>query len=187
MDNLTIKPLMITGAALVKSQAFEDERGSFRRAYCEKELSDLMKGKSIVNVNLSRTVGIGSVRGMHFQYPPSSEMKIVQCIKGKVWDVIVDVRQNSKTYLSWEAVELSTDKNNLIVIPEGVAHGFQTLAEDCELLYMHTAHYDKSNEGGLRYSDSVLDIRWPIPISNLSERDASHPLIDRATFQGVLL
>ena len=187
MGNLTIKPLTIDGAALVESKIFEDDRGSFKRVYCQEELGKLMKGKTIVNVNISKTIGIGSVRGLHFQYPPRSEIKVVQCIKGKVWDVIVDVRENSKTFLTWQAVELSENDHNLIVIPEGVAHGFQTLEQECELLYMHTEYYDSSLEGGLHYSDAEIGINWPMAVSNCSERDANHPLIDRATFKGVTI
>lgn len=185
MDNLIINALSIDGAAVVESNVSEDSRGSFKRAYCQRELGQLMNDKTIVNVNISKTIGIGTVRGLHFQYPPGLEMKVIQCVKGKVWDVMVDVRENSQTFLSWQGIELSEEDNKFIVIPEGVAHGFQTLKHECELLYMHTAYYDKSLEGGLRYSDKEIGIDWPITVSNCSKRDSNHPLIDRATFKGV--
>ncbi|MEM8845333.1 MAG: dTDP-4-dehydrorhamnose 3,5-epimerase family protein [Pseudomonadota bacterium] len=185
MDRLEVKPLSISGVFEVKSHPLEDERGFFKRLFCEEELKSFIHRKSIVNVNFSMTKRKGTIRGIHFQHPPKAELKIIQCLQGNVWDVFVDVRQNSSTFLTWDAVELSSDKNNILILPEGVAHGFQTLEDDCKMLYMHTEHYDKTLEDGLRYSDPFLNISWPLAVTNCSERDENHKLINKYTFRGL--
>jgi dTDP-4-dehydrorhamnose 3,5-epimerase len=123
---------------------------------------------------------------MHFQYPPHAEMKLVRCLKGRVWDVAVDLRYRSPTFLQWHAEELTPNSGRMMVIPEGFAHGFQVLEPDSELLYLHTAPYTPSAEGGLRHNDPKLGIHWPLHVTDLSERDAAHPLIGEA-FQGVIV
>ena len=185
MDRLDVKPLSISGVFEVKSNPLEDERGFFKRMFCEEELKPYVNGKSIVNVNLSMTKTKGTIRGIHFQHPPKAELKIIQCLQGNIWDVFVDVRKNSSTFLRWGAVELNPVMNNMLILPEGVAHGFQSLDDDCKILYMHTAHYDKSLEDGIRYSDPVLNIPWPLPVTSCSERDANHIFIDKETFKGI--
>ncbi len=137
-------------------------------------------------MNHSFTKTRGSIRGMHFQYPPHSEVKLVRCIAGTVLDIIVDLRQGSATFLQWFGTELSASNKQMLYIPKGFAHGFQTLTDDCELLYQHSTIYQPGAEGGLRYNDPYLRIEWPIPVTVISERDKNHPVIDGG-FTGVVL
>jgi dTDP-4-dehydrorhamnose 3,5-epimerase len=129
-------------------------------------------------------VNRGTVRGMHFQPPPYAEIKFVSCLRGRVVDIAVDLRQTSSTFLHWHAEVLSADNQKTIVIPEGFAHGFQVLSEDCEMLYFHTAYYQAGAEDGLSALDPKLAIVWPLPVVGLSPRDAAHPLLDDA-FTGI--
>jgi len=126
------------------------------------------------------------VRGMHFQYPPHAEVKIVSCLRGEVFDVAVDLRQSSPTFLEWHGEIIAADNHKSVVIPEGFAHGFQTLGEECELLYFHTASYQADSEGGLNVQDKKLAIQWPLPITGQSPRDLAQPMIDD-DFAGVVL
>jgi dTDP-4-dehydrorhamnose 3,5-epimerase len=123
---------------------------------------------------------------MHFQRAPHAEMKMVRCIKGRVWDVAVDLRPQSATYKQWFAQELSNQNANMMVIPEGFAHGFQVLEEGSELLYLHTAIYSSECEDGLRFDDPEIGITWPLPVTEISERDLNHAYID-SSFRGVSL
>lgn len=114
---------------------------------------------------------------MHFQHPPYAEVKFVRCLRGRVWDVAVDLRAGSPTFLRWHAEELSPENAHMLVIPEGCAHGFQTLEADTELLYLHTTAYTPGAEGGVRYDDPAIGIRWPLPAANISSRDTGHAWI----------
>lgn len=164
----------LPGVAIVDGTPFRDHRGAFMRLYCERELVSLVGERKIVQVNHSRTSAKGAVRGLHYQRPPEAEMKLVRCLKGKVWDVAVDLRRGSPTFLHWHAEELSADNARMIVIPEGFAHGFQALEPESELLYLHTAFYNPAAEGGVSCNDPRLAIRWPLPVTDLSVRDAGH-------------
>jgi dTDP-4-dehydrorhamnose 3,5-epimerase len=139
-----------------------------------------------VQINHSRTTATGAVRGLHYQCPPHAEMKLVRCLRGAVWDVAVDLRWNSPTFLRWHAEELTQTNTRMMVIPEGFAHGFQVLKPESELLYLHTSFYTAGAEGGLRHDDPILKISWPLSVTDLSPRDASHPLID-PNFSGIRL
>jgi dTDP-4-dehydrorhamnose 3,5-epimerase len=183
---MIIHPLPLKDACTAETTAFEDHRGAFARFFCSRELAQVLGARRIVNINFSLTRLRGAVRGLHFQYPPLQEMKFVRCIRGKIYDVIVDIRKNSATFLKWHAVTLSQDNMNMLCIPEGFAHGFQTLTPECELLYLHTAHYSPDHEGGLCYNDPVLSIQWPEEITEVSDRDRSHSLIN-SSFQGIIL
>jgi dTDP-4-dehydrorhamnose 3,5-epimerase len=121
---------------------------------------------------------------MHFQYPPHAETKFISCNKGRVWDVAVDLRLGSPTFLQWHAEELSSQNRRMLIIPEGCAHGFQALDPDSELLYFHTNFYTPESEGGVLYDDPQLGITWPLPITNLSTRDQEYPLISK-DFNGI--
>jgi dTDP-4-dehydrorhamnose 3,5-epimerase len=140
--------------------------------------------RAIVQVNSSVTNAKGAIRGLHFQHPPHAEMKIVRCLKGRIFDVAVDLRKGSPTFLHWHSEELSGDNRRMLIIPEGCAHGFQVLETFSELLYFHTHPYTREAEDGLRYDDPALGIRWPLPVADLSERDKNHPLITTA-FDGI--
>ncbi|MNY38438.1 dTDP-4-dehydrorhamnose 3,5-epimerase [compost metagenome] len=123
---------------------------------------------------------------MHYQLPPHAEIKLVSCIRGAVWDVAVDVRQGSPTFLQWHAERLSADNGRALLIPEGFAHGFQTLTDDVDMLYCHSAPYAPQSEAGLHFQDARLGIAWPLPLTQVSERDQQHPRLDTA-FPGVAL
>jgi len=171
---------------VVESIPHTDERGDFARIFCEKELSELIGSRRIVQMNHSRTTTVGAVRGMHFQIPPNPEMKLVRCIKGRVWDVAVDLRKSSPTFLHWHAQELSPTNNLMMVIPEGFAHGFQVMEPDSELLYLHTAFYDLNSERGIKYDDAMLSIAWPEIPTDVSPRDQMHTNLD-GHFKGIAL
>lgn len=176
----------INGLMVVKTTPIVDSRGAFSRLYCSDELHAVIGQRCIVQINHSRTDIVGAVRGLHFQYPPHAEMKLVRCIRGRIWDIVVDLRYDSPTYLQWYAEELSPSNARMMVVPEGFAHGFQVLDPKSELLYLHTALYTPSAEGGLRHDDPRLAIRWPLTVTDLSQRDATHPFI-KTNFSGVVL
>lgn len=163
---------------------FEDTRGRFSRVFCENELQGHLKNKNIKQINHSVTYQKGSVRGFHFQYKPFTEVKIVKCIKGRVLDVVIDIRKNSKTFLQHFTYELTAKNGNMLYIPEGFAHGFQTLEDNTELLYLHTELYSPGNEGALNVLDPILNISWPLAIAEVSERDKSHAFLDE-NFKGI--
>ena len=175
---MNIRQTTIPDLVVAVSTPKIDERGSFARLYCQEELSEFIGTRQIVQANQSRTRTAGAVRGMHYQRQPHAEMKLVRCIKGKVWDVAVDLRAGSSSFLQWHAEELSESNALMMVIPEGFAHGFQVLEEDSELLYLHTAPYTPSAEGGVSPTDPGLSIDWPLAIKDLSDRDRSHPLLN---------
>lgn len=183
---LTVRPdTLIEGVKVVDSRAFADDRGAFVRLFCADELMSLIGPRQIVQINQSRTDTPGAVRGLHYQRPPHAEMKLVRCLKGRIWDVAVDLRAGSPTWLRWHAEELSADNHRMLVIPEGCAHGFQVLEEASELLYLHTAFYAPDSEGGIQPTDPMLAIQWPLPVRDLSARDQSHPLLTPG-FQGIV-
>jgi len=179
-------PTALKGHFVIEPKFFRDERGSFARVFCKEEFRQVYCTKEIVQINHSMTKAVGVVRGMHFQKPPYAEIKIIKCLRGKVYDVAVDLRAGSPTFLKWVGVELCGEKGNAVYIPEGFAHGFQTLEENSEMLYMHTQFYTPSYEAGLRYDDPRLAIKWPLPISEVSERDQKHPLLD-AAYKGLVV
>ena len=171
---------------LVERQRLGDARGFLSRLFCAEELGEAGWNKPVVQINHSYTTRRGTVRGMHFQRPPHAEMKLVSCIRGEVWDVAIDVRAGSETFLRWHAERLSADNGRALLIPEGFAHGFQALTDDVELLYCHSAAYAAAAEAGLNAKDPMLGITWPLPITELSPRDAQHPLLNEQ-FAGVAL
>jgi|TARA_B100001093_G_scaffold512646_1_gene582902 dTDP-4-dehydrorhamnose 3,5-epimerase len=161
---------------IIRPNSFKDERGSFSRVFCYKELNDIFN-LNIKEINHSFTKERGTVRGMHFQYEPDAEVKMVKCIRGSVLDVLVDIRKDSPTFLQTFSVELSEKNQKMVYIPKGLAHGFQTLENNTELLYLHSNNYTPSNEGGLNARDDLLNIKWPLKIVNLSKRDKTHPFL----------
>jgi dTDP-4-dehydrorhamnose 3,5-epimerase len=177
-------PLSPAGAYYIELEPRGDERGRFARLLCMEELEKIGHTKQIVQVNHSYSRSKGTIRGMHFQYPPFGEIKLVTCLRGKVFDVIVDLRAGSSTFLTWQGLELSEENRRMMYIPEGFAHGFQTLEDDVELLYFHTAFYTPNSEGGVRYDDEKLKILWPLPVSEVSARDRKHKKITN-DFKGI--
>jgi len=178
--------LPLDGLKIIQITTHSDERGSFERLFCTRELGDIIGSRNIVQINFSVTADTGTVRGIHFQYSPHAEMKLIRCIKGRIWDVAIDLRKNSPTFLKWYGCELSSNNKKMIVIPEGFGHGFQTLEPGSELLYLHTTHFVPSAEAGLRFDDPSLGITWPLEVSKISERDRKHAFIDDS-FHGILL
>ncbi len=183
-NKLNIIKTCIEGLFIIEPNIHKDNRGSFTRVFCEDELKDVLKENTIKQINHSETHEKGSVRGMHFQYPPDSEIKIIKCIRGRVLDIVVDIRKNSKTFLKTFSIELSADNKKMIYISKGFAHGFQTLEEHSELIYLHTSLYTANNEGSLNIKDSLLNIRLPLDIINLSKRDKETAFLDDK-FKGI--
>jgi len=183
-NHLKIYTTPIDQLIVVQRKPLVDARGYLERMYCKDELISLLDGKEIKQINHSMTKNIGVVRGMHFQYPPNAELKVISCLRGKVFDVAVDLRFGSPTFLKWHAEILSEVNYKSMVIPEGFAHGFQTLADNCELIYFHTAQYEPESEGGVNANDPRLDIHWPCPITEQSQRDLSHPYLSNK-FEGI--
>jgi dTDP-4-dehydrorhamnose 3,5-epimerase len=179
-----ILPTDIVDLQVLQRKLLGDSRGYLERIFCAEELNGVLVGRCIVQINHTLTAKRGTVRGLHFQRPPYAETKFVSCLRGEVFDVAVDLRQNSPTFLHWHAELLSADNHKTLVIPEGFAHGFQTLTDDCEMLYFHTAAYQPGAEGGLNAQDPRLGIQWPLPVVGLSPRDAMHPMLDN-DFTGV--
>lgn len=177
---LKFEPTPLSGLAVVYGQPRVDERGRFVRVFCAQEFAALRAGLRFVQVNLSRTTQRGTVRGMHFQRGPAADAKLVRCVHGAVYDVAVDLRRGSPTFLRWIAVELSAEAENAVFVPEGFAHGFQARSDGAELLYLHTAAYAPECEAGVRYDDPRLAIEWPLPAAAVSVRDRSFPLVDDA-------
>jgi dTDP-4-dehydrorhamnose 3,5-epimerase len=145
--------------------------------FCSDELKPIIGQRSVVQINHTLTAKSGAVRGMHFQHPPHAEMKLISCLRGEVFDVAVDLRKDSPTFLQWHAELLNETNHKIFVIPEGFAHGFQTLTEGCELLYLHTAPYASDAEAGLNALDPRLAIAWPMPITERSVRDQQHAIL----------
>ena len=169
---------------VVSLSAFSDDRGWFARTYCENEFIENGLEVKWVQMNHSYTAKKGTIRGMHFQLPPYREIKMVRCVRGKVFDVIIDIRGDSATFLQWYGVELTPDAMNMIYIPEGFAHGFQTLTDDSELIYHHSAFYTPGAEGGIRFDDPAVSIEWPVSVTSVSDRDLSHPMLTE-NFKGI--
>lgn len=176
----------IEGAIECKSPRNGDERGSFSRWYCSEQIGRHIECLPFRQVNNSINLCAGTVRGLHYQLGPQREYKIVRCIRGRVLDIVVDLRQHSKTFLNKVAVELSEEDNNMLIVPPGCAHGFQVLEDDTQLLYCHTAEYLPEYESGVYIHDPILNIRWPLPITELSDRDKSLPHLSK-NFTGLLL
>jgi dTDP-4-dehydrorhamnose 3,5-epimerase len=178
--------LTISGAAVIDAEPFTDRRGVFSRWFCSHELADLIGVRQIVNVNFSRTEKTGSIRGMHFQYSPMAEMKLIRCLRGKVFDVVVDLRKDSSTFLQWHGEILSVENMRMMILPEGVAHGFQALEDRSEMLYLHTEFYSKGHDAGIRYDDPLVGIDWPVPVTDVSEKDQRHLLLKK-DFEGIVV
>ena len=183
---MKVHPTPLAGLAVIETAPVSDERGRFVRVFCERDCATLRPGLRWPQINLSRTSGKGTVRGMHFQYPPAAEAKLIRCVRGRVFDVAVDLRAGSPTYLRWYGVELDQELPQQVFIPEGFAHGFQALTDDVELLYLHTASWSREHEGRLRFDDPTLGIEWPLPVTQVSENDRAAQLLDDA-FAGVRL
>lgn len=181
---MTINPLPLEGAAEICCARHEDDRGWFARLFCQEELFSLNNGRQIQQVNSSFTKKRGTVRGLHFQMPPYAEDKVVRCLSGRVFDVMVDLRKGSSTFAQYHPIILDSLKMNMVYIPRGFAHGFQTLEDDCQMLYLHTEFYAAEYDRGFRYDSSSLNIEWPLEVQDLSDRDKNLMALD-LTFEGL--
>lgn len=165
--------MTLNGAFLVQPERLEDERGFFARTFCKEEFARQGLLSEYVQTSLSFNTRKGTLRGMHFQMAPNSETKVVQCLRGAAYDVIVDLNECSPTYLKWEAVELTEQNKLLVYIPQGFAHGFLTLADNTELQYMISNYYAPKSASGVLWDDPRIDISWPMAPLVISERDRS--------------
>lgn len=186
MSRFIVHKSPLLGLKVVERKNLGDSRGFLSRMFCAEELAAAGWTYPIAQANLTRTMRKGTVRGMHYQRPPHTEMKLVNCVRGTVLDVAVDLRSGSPTFLQWHAEELSADNRRSMLIPEGFAHGFQALTDDCELLYFHSAAHAPGSEGALNALDPHLSIHWPLEITEMSERDRLHPRLTDL-FTGLIL
>lgn len=177
-------PTALEGSYMIDLDPFVDKRGWFVRFYCKNEFRKIGHDKEWVQLNHSYTNKKGTIRGLHFQHQPFREIKMVRCIAGSVLDVIVDLRNDSPSFLKWVGVELSAREKRMLYIPEGFGHGFQSLEDNCELMYHHTEFYSSDAEAGIRYDDKRLGITWPLALSEISERDLQHPYLTEK-FKGI--
>lgn len=174
----------LKGSYTIELNPFVDERGWFARTFCKNEFKKIGHQKEWVQLNHSFTQKAGVIRGMHYQLSPHCEIKLVRCIAGSVFDVVIDLRKDSDTFLQWTGVELSAESKKMMYIPEGFAHGFQSLTENCELLYHHTAFYTPAAEAGIKYNDPTINIQWPLELTGISERDNHFNIITK-NFNGI--
>jgi len=176
---MKISRLLLDGLFLIETEPFVDHRGKFGRLFCSRELGDAGLHMDIVQINQSLTRQKGAVRGMHFQHSPHAEIKVVRCLRGGCFDVAVDMRPDSPTYLQWHGELLTADNGRAMFIDKGFAHGFQTVEPNTELLYFHSDFYKPSAEGGVKHDDPVLGIDWPLPICDVSDRDMNFSLLSQ--------
>lgn len=176
----------IQGLYIIQLKKLEDERGLFARTFCKNEFKQIGFDKEFVQFNHSFNKYKGTIRGMHFQQPPYSETKLIRCIQGAVYDVAVDLRAGSATFLQYFGIELSAQNMKSILIPEGFAHGFQTLEDDTALIYHHTQYYTPGADAGVRFDDPALHIDWKLPATMVSEKDKSYKMIDQK-FKGITI
>ena len=169
---MIFKPLPLEGAHLIHLEKYSDERGFFARSFCKDEFKKAGLESDWVQVNNSLSRKKGTLRGLHFQRPPQSEVKMVRCIKGAIWDVIVDIRKGSSTYGEWVGAELNEENRDMMYVPQGFAHGFISLSENSEILYMVSSRYNPELEGTLRWDDSFHGIEWPLEPVIISEKDS---------------
>lgn len=181
---MIFNPTPLNGAYVIDLEPIRDQRGFFSRTFCKREFQSIDHSVEFVQFNHSSSGSKGTLRGMHYQVPPSAEIKLIRCIKGKVYDVIIDIRKGSPGFLNHYGVILSEENMKMIYVPEGFAHGFQTLEDDTQLLYHHTAYYSPGHEKGLNYADPAFGIKWPLTPVHMSEKDEKHPFIDNK-FSGI--
>lgn len=174
----------IKGLYVIRPKKLEDERGLFARTYCKKEFRQIGFDKEFVQFNHSFNKHKGTIRGMHFQNAPYAETKLIRCIQGAVNDVAIDLRKESSTFLQHFEIELTAENMMSILIPEGFAHGFQTLQDDSSLIYHHTQYYTPEADAGFRFDDPALNITWKLPAVMVSKKDKSYKLIDN-NFKGL--
>ncbi len=186
MARFTLVEAPLHGLTIVRRMQMGDARGYFSRVFCAEELASAGWQEPIAQINLSYTAARGTVRGMHYQLAPFGETKLVTCLRGEVWDVAVDLRVDSPTFLRWHASTLSAKNLDALLIPKGFAHGFQALTDDVELLYAHSQPFAPAADAGLNPTDTRLAIEWPLAISEISAKDMGRRMMSD-DFEGVQL
>lgn len=181
---LEVTPTPLAGVCVIARRRLDDSRGYLERLFCAQELAAAGWSQPVAQVNHSLTRVQGTVRGMHFQHPPHAETKLVMCLRGEVFDVALDLRCGSPTFLKWHAERLSANNGRALLIPAGCAHGFQSLTDDVEMLYCHSAAWAAQAEGGVHPLDGRVAITWPLKIATLSPRDAQLPWLE-TDFEGI--
>lgn len=179
---MIFKETRLVGAYVIDLEKIEDERGFFARSWCQREFAAMSLDAKLVQCNISHNHRRGTVRGLHYQLPPAAETKLVRCTRGAMFDVIIDLRPNSPTFLQWLGVELSADKYIILYVPKGFAHGFQTLVDNTEVFYQMSEFYAPELAGGLRWDDPQLGIDWPLPVSVMSQKDQLYSNLDPTQF-----
>jgi dTDP-4-dehydrorhamnose 3,5-epimerase len=170
------RPTEIAGAYLIEMEQIEDERGFFARTFCTKEFDHAGLNSRITQCSLSFNEKRGTLRGMHYQAAPHRETKVVRCTRGAIFDVLIDLRRESATCGDWMSLELSADNRRMVYVPEGVAHGFQTLTDGTEVLYQMSEFFAPGSALGVRWDDPAFGIAWPLRPTGLSQKDVSYPL-----------
>jgi len=173
---MIFKELKIKGAYSIDPEKKEDERGFFARVFCNQAFAEKGLAGRVMQTNISYSKKAGTVRGMHYQVAPYAEAKLIRCIYGSLYDVIIDLRSDSPTFKQWVGVKLNASTRQMIYVPEGCAHGFQTLADHTEALYQVSSSYTPEAERGVRWDDPAFGIKWPLPVSMISGKDKSHSL-----------
>ena len=174
---MIFKATPLSGVWIIEPQRLGDDRGFFARSFCREEFEAHGLNPDVVQCNVSWNARRGSIRGLHYQAAPHAEAKLVRCTRGAIWDVAVDLRSGSPTFKRWTAVELSAENHLALYVPEGCAHGFQTLADDTEVVYQMSASHRPGAERGVRWNDPALAIAWPLETVTLSDRDRALPLL----------
>jgi dTDP-4-dehydrorhamnose 3,5-epimerase len=170
----------LAGLYVVELEALRDERGFFARSFCVNEFEALGLDFAVAQCNISFNEKAGTLRGLHFQAQPHEEAKLIRCTRGAIYDVAVDIRPTSPTYLRWHSLELTPDNGRMLFIPHGFAHGFQTLADNSEVSYVMFEFYHAESGRGLRWDDRLLGITWPLANPIISDKDRKHPLLNKA-------
>ena len=165
----------LKGAFLIELDKLQDERGFFARSYCQREFEEHGLNPRVVQCNVSYNIKKGTMRGMHYQVPPYEEAKLVRCIKGAIYDVIIDLRPDSETYMKHYGVQLDSENRSMLFVPEGFAHGFLTLEDNTEVFYQMSEFYAPDSARGFRWNDPAFDIKWPMEIKVISDRDRTYP------------
>ncbi len=186
MTRFAVHDAPLAGVKIVERQAYADERGFLSRIFCSDELASAGCGRVVAQLNHTQTARRGTVRGLHFQRPPFAEAKLVTCIVGAIWDVAVDLREGSPTFGQYYAHELSAHNHTALFIPEGFAHGFQTLSDDVHIIYCHSVAYEPKADGGLNPFDPRICVAWPLDVSVISAKDRGLPMLG-ADFKGLKL
>lgn len=184
MSRFTFTPTPLEGVYIIEPNPIRDDRGYFERYFCTQDFAEIGLQKPIVQINHSYTKGIGSIRGLHYQVAPYCETKIVRCLKGSIYDVAIDIREGSPTFLHYFGIELSEENGKYLYIPEGFAHGFQTLSDKVEMIYLVTAPFTPKADNAFNALDSKIGIDWELPIGNMSEKDRSAPFVSQ-DFKGI--